>query len=889
MVARQRLGRLAAAGRRRTAALLTAAALAPLAGLVAIPALSAAAAATVTPPDMLLRVPRQDISIGINSGTGHRQLQFTHVTWDGGRGPFEIDPAYNSATGTAGFAQAIYNSPRRGVWHFDHSVPLAVTGVFNPPFDYRFPLTSFTLNRPRSDGSAGRVVAVSPKTDYCITGDTFVGGVPNSPGQTFIPQRNCTTPTKPLGWSVGWGDEYDQTDDGQPIDLTGVANGTYILQGTVDPEHVLTESNRRNDVVDTRLRIRGDTVTVGRQTRPSVTPPGVALTSPARGARVSGSVRLRARASARSPARVSSVQFLLDGHPLGSPDKSAPYSRIWRVGSTPLGRHLLSARVTDSRGSKSTAPVRAVTVVSGGGARGARGLALAATVTRTGKGEVSTRRFSTAAAGETLVAFVSSDGPAGRGTQTVTVSGAGLTWRRVQRSNAHSGDSEIWTATATRRLRRVTVTSRPARRGHDQQLTVLAFRGSGGVGASARATAATGGPSVHLVTRAAGSLSYAVGNDYDSATARTVGSGQALVSQWVDRTTGDTYWVQGRTSASSAARKSVLLSDSAPATDQWNMAAVEIKPSRVAAAGPAADIVNPAPGQTVAGTIPVAADASDGVSVSAVQFFLDGKPLGQPVTAPPYAVRWHTTAAAAGAHTLSARATGAGGLVARAASVRVTVQNPAAYVTCFIMQAVSAHGHGAVTTRPFHTAAAGETLLAFASSDGPQGAHGPVRQSVQVSGAGLHWSLVARANSQSGDAEIWQAKARRVIPDAKVTSRQSRPGYGQELTVIAMQDTDGVGASARASAASGAPSLRLTTTKDISLVFAVGSDQGNEAARRLPVGWVMLHQRLGAGSSWSQYTNVPVREAGTVVRVRDTAPTGQHWNLAAVELTAGSG
>ena len=42
----------------------------------------------------------------------------------------------------------------------------------------------------------------------------------------------------------GGGDQYDQTDNGQPIDLTGVPDGTYILEGTVDPEHVLTESNR---------------------------------------------------------------------------------------------------------------------------------------------------------------------------------------------------------------------------------------------------------------------------------------------------------------------------------------------------------------------------------------------------------------------------------------------------------------------------------------------------------------------------------------------------------------------------------------------------------------------------------------------------------------------
>ena len=33
------------------------------------------------------------------SGRG-RQLQYTHITWDVGSGPFEIDPTYNPASGT---------------------------------------------------------------------------------------------------------------------------------------------------------------------------------------------------------------------------------------------------------------------------------------------------------------------------------------------------------------------------------------------------------------------------------------------------------------------------------------------------------------------------------------------------------------------------------------------------------------------------------------------------------------------------------------------------------------------------------------------------------------------------------------------------------------------
>ena len=192
--------------------------------------IQAAAAATVTLPDMQLKVPTNQISIGTNPSTGHRQLQFTHITWDAGTGPFEIDPSYNSATGTASFVQAIYNSPSPGTWQLDHVVPLAVTGVFDPPSDYQFPLTRFTLNQVNGDGSVGPVVATSPKTDYCITGDTKVGGVPNTPAATSPPQSNCTNPTKPLGWSVGWGDEYDQTDAGAAYRPYGSAR-RHLLSG----------------------------------------------------------------------------------------------------------------------------------------------------------------------------------------------------------------------------------------------------------------------------------------------------------------------------------------------------------------------------------------------------------------------------------------------------------------------------------------------------------------------------------------------------------------------------------------------------------------------------------------------------------------------------------
>jgi Bacterial Ig domain len=263
--------------------------------------------------------------------------------------------------GISTFVQALYRVAGPGVWSLDRRVPLAAIGEFRPPSDDQFPLTAFTLNRFTGGGSLGAVLATSPKRDYCITGDTMLIGVPHTPDQTFISPSNCDDPTRPLGWSVGWGDEYDQTDAGQPISLRGVPNGTYVLHAVVDPRHVFIESDAANDVTDTTLRIAGDSVTVLGQRNPRVIPPRATVTFPRAGAGVSGAVTLEASASASPPAVVRSVQFLLDGRPLGRPVEHAPFRKQWMTGAGAPGTHRLSAEVTDSSGNLGTArPVRVI-------------------------------------------------------------------------------------------------------------------------------------------------------------------------------------------------------------------------------------------------------------------------------------------------------------------------------------------------------------------------------------------------------------------------------------------------------------------------------------------------------------------------------------------------
>ena len=183
--------------------------------------------------------------------------------------------------------------------------------------------------------------------------------------------------------------------------------------------------------------------------------------------------------------------------------------------------------------------------------------------------------FTTATAGDVIVAFAASDGPTS-GTQTLTISGGGLTWTLVKRVNAQRGVSEIWTATAASTLVNAAITSTASKTGYHQSFTLVAFAGASGVGASATASAASGGPAVTVTTTKAGSLVFGVGNDWDTAVARVAAAGQTLFHQWVDTSTGDTYWVQSLNAAVAAASTAVKLSDTSPTIDRWNFAGVEI-------------------------------------------------------------------------------------------------------------------------------------------------------------------------------------------------------------------------------------------------------------------------------------------------------------------------
>ncbi len=97
---------------------------------------------------------------------------------------------------------------------------------------------------------------------------------------------------------------------------------------------------------------------------------------------------------------------------------------------------------------------------------------------------------------------------------------------------------------------------------------------------------------------------------------------------------------------------------------------------------PTVQIVSPAPGATICGSIAVSAAASDLVGVAGVQFKYDGNDFDREATAPPYTATAYTHDVANGSYTLTAVARNVMGEQTTSAPVPITVANTTPYSPC---------------------------------------------------------------------------------------------------------------------------------------------------------------------------------------------------------------
>src|SRR5439155_27310319 len=124
-----------------------------------------------------------------------------------------------------------------------------------------------------------------------------------------------------------------------------------------------------------------------------------------------------------------------------------PFAISWNTTTAANGSHALAARARDAASNQTTSTAITVTVANSSGppvidatAWGDQGSA---------RTTVATAAFSTSVKNELLLALVATDFASGANTTVTGVSGGGLTWQLVVRTNVQAGTSEIWRGFAT--------------------------------------------------------------------------------------------------------------------------------------------------------------------------------------------------------------------------------------------------------------------------------------------------------------------------------------------------------------------------------------------------------------------------------------------------------
>lgn len=122
-------------------------------------------------------------------------------------------------------------------------------------------LARFELRRASPNGTLGAVVRLGPKLNYCLRDLERTRPGRRSPDNRHYPGCNQNPYRKrvTLGTSVGWSDIYPADYDKQWIAVGGL-RGCFAFTMTVDPQHLLYESNENDNTSRrlVRLPFRGD-------------------------------------------------------------------------------------------------------------------------------------------------------------------------------------------------------------------------------------------------------------------------------------------------------------------------------------------------------------------------------------------------------------------------------------------------------------------------------------------------------------------------------------------------------------------------------------------------------------------------------------------------------
>jgi hypothetical protein len=195
---------------------------------------------------------------------GHVLLRATSSLNNHGRGPLEVRGRREGAHRWVVY-QAIYD--RKGRPHlFKTAAKLVFKYVPGKRYDYpaigafsywKFEhAAAFELWSLDSHGHAVQLVRRGPKVDYCLRDLLRTVPSPRSPRAPVYPACSEDSRAKRdvLGTSVGWRDSYPYEYPEQWIDVTGL-RGRFAYVQLADPDHLLIESNHKNDISETYVEL----------------------------------------------------------------------------------------------------------------------------------------------------------------------------------------------------------------------------------------------------------------------------------------------------------------------------------------------------------------------------------------------------------------------------------------------------------------------------------------------------------------------------------------------------------------------------------------------------------------------------------------------------------
>jgi hypothetical protein len=453
------------------------------------------------------------------------------------------------------------------------------------------------------------------------------------------------------------------------------------------------------------MRLGGRVIAIENASNPA--PPAVTITAPSAGATVSGTVTVTASAS--SSAGISSVQFLLNGNPLGSPIAgSGPYSTSWVTGTD--GSYTLSATATDTLGQSTTSSPVTVTVSNASptvyiaapinGAMVSGSTTLTANASVSSPATLSSIQFQldganlgspgsvtpysitwhssgTSNGAHTLTAIATDS--QGRSTTSSAVS--------VTVSNGGSnGNPQFVTSYSSTTLRNdfdgwvgmsITVGSNPIGITSAGRLCVSGNSNQHAlkfVNASSGSDVTGGSATVNMSGCATNQFTYAsLSLNLDANTT------YYLVSQ--EASGGDQWYDVGAVTGTSVAAinsgiYSWLGGWQTNGPQNYSYGPVNFQYGG-GGSPPAVSITAPGSGATVSGstTVTASASVSSPATLSSIQFQLDGVNLGSAGSSTPYSITWNTTTASNGSHVLTAIATDSQGRSTTSAAISVTVSN----------------------------------------------------------------------------------------------------------------------------------------------------------------------------------------------------------------------